>query len=169
MIFFSILATDFTVLPTPTSAADFTDACTANTVIRLQYDSTSANALLGPSTFFAGSGAAVMCQWTIVGPTGSYMAIIFRAFDLELTVEGLTLRFVDGREAFGFSMYSSDVVDLPYIRDGTTFPLLNTPLILDSNRIRIIYDGNTADVATYPGAIFEVHLLGKGKFSTAPE
>lgn len=92
------------------------------------------------------------------------MAIIFRAFDVELTVEGVTLRYVDGRDAFGFSMYSSEVVDLPVTRAGVTFALLNTPIVMDSNRIRVVYDGNTADVATYPGVIFEVHLLGTGKF-----
>ncbi|KAJ8050701.1 Tyrosine-protein kinase receptor Tie-1 [Holothuria leucospilota] len=155
-------STDFTVIPTPTSAAEFTEPCSANTVVRLQYRSVTSNAVLGPPSYFTGSGAATMCQWTIVGPAGSYMAIIFRAFDVELTVEGVTLRYVDGRDAFGFSMYSSDVVDLPVTRAGTTFSLIGTPLIMDSNRIRVVYDGNTADVATYPGVIFEVHLLGSG-------
>ncbi|KAJ8018086.1 hypothetical protein HOLleu_44115 [Holothuria leucospilota] len=156
-------ATDFTVIPTPTSDADFTEACSeTGTTVRLQYASESSNAILGSPTYFTGSGVLMSCVWTIIGPTGSYLAIIFRNFQLELAVDGFEIRYLDQRFAFGHTMYSSNVMNLPVTRAGTTLPLIGTPIILDSSRVRLTYDAQTSDLVSYPGPIFEVHVLGKG-------
>lgn len=72
------------------------------------------------------------------------------------------IRYIDGRVARGIARYSSEELDLPLIRDSTTFPLIDNPIIIDSNQFRVDYAASAITSAN-KGPLFEVHILDVGE------
>lgn len=131
----------------------------------MDYTSAASSAILGTNSYFMDTLSPPQeCRWDITGPEDSQLAIIFGDFDLLLREDTFSLKYTDGRAADGSFRYSSDVTDIPVTRAGETFSIVDTPIIIDSNRVSINYkSGDSTVFTTYKGALFEVRLLGVGE------
>lgn len=157
---------DFVPIQPPTMDSDLTYLCSDDvTEVHLEYTSEMSSAVLASPFYFTGAAGpgGGSCSWVISGPTDSTFAVIIRDFSLEPNVDTFRIGLLSDGNDFNFLRYSSSLLELPLSRGGDTLSIRDKPIMIDSNMVRIDYDGNTNDFSTFKGVIYEVHLLGKGK------